>query len=192
MRADADQDQPVLLPALVRFSSVARARSGSASLRALGSFNSAILTARAVFTSSSVRLRMNTGLPRHITVMACPWLMGERSTSMEASACVEASGFIWWMKGHRATAAPTPTKACAAMTIKSRRLGSSAECDAKSASFCIRAPELVDQGENAAATSGSNACTSLDCQRTLHAFAGPVSRNRPIVRDGLPAPNWTY
>ena len=46
---------------------------------------------------------MNTGLPRHDTVMACPSLTGERSTSMEASAWVEASGFIWWMNGHSAS-----------------------------------------------------------------------------------------
>ena len=38
---------------------------------------------------------MKTGLPRQDTVMACPSLMGVRSTSMEASAWVEASGFIW-------------------------------------------------------------------------------------------------
>ena len=46
---------------------------------------------------------------------------------MEASACVEASGFIWLMNGHSATAAPTPAKDCARMTMKSRRLGSSVE-----------------------------------------------------------------
>src|SRR5262245_32804235 len=39
------------------------------------------------------------------------------------------------MKGHSATAAPTPAKACAAITIKSRRLGSSAVPVAKLASL---------------------------------------------------------
>ena len=82
------------LPVLVRFSSVALALSGRASLRATGSLRSASLTALAAFTSSSVRLRMNTGLPRHSTVMAWPGFTGETSTSVEAIACVEASGFI--------------------------------------------------------------------------------------------------
>ena len=96
-------------------------------MRALLSDRSASLTSTAFLTSSGVRLRMNTGLPRHNTVMAWPSLMGARSTSMEASAWVDASGFIWWMNGHSASAAPTPAKAWAAMTMKSRRLGSSAE-----------------------------------------------------------------
>jgi hypothetical protein len=42
---------------------------------------------------------------------------------------VDASGFIWWMKGQSAIAAPTPAKACAAMTMKSRRLDPSPLCD---------------------------------------------------------------
>ena len=46
---------------------------------------------------------------------------------MEAIAWVEASGFIWLMNGHSAIGAPTPANACAAITMKSRRVGSSAE-----------------------------------------------------------------
>jgi len=114
-------------PFLVRLASVAGALSGKSSLRALPSERSDSFTSTAFLTSSGVRLRMNTGLPRHTTVMACPSLTGDRSTSVEASAWVEASGFIWWMNGHSARAAPTPAKACAAITMKSRRLGASAE-----------------------------------------------------------------
>ena len=127
VRADTDQHQPVLFALLGAVVVGGRRLLGSASLRALRSLRSASLTARAAFTSSALRLRMNTGLPRHDTVMAWPSFTGDRSTSMEASACVETSGSIWLMNGHSATAAPTPAKACAAMTMKSRRLGASAE-----------------------------------------------------------------
>ncbi len=48
---------------------------------------------------SSVRLRMNTGLPRHLTVSDMPGSTEEMSTSIGASARAAASGFIWSMSG---------------------------------------------------------------------------------------------
>ena len=50
---------------------------------------------------------MNTGLPRHLTVSDMPGCSEETSTSMEASASVEASGRIWSMNGQATAAAPT-------------------------------------------------------------------------------------
>ena len=44
--------------------------------------------------SPSVRRRINTGLPRHVTVMLWPVSMAAKSTSIEARAFTEASGFI--------------------------------------------------------------------------------------------------
>ena len=119
------------MPFFVRFTSiagaplgqgiVARALIGQVSERRLGG---------CLRSRSSVRLRMNTGLPRHITVMAWPSLIGARSTSMEASAWVEASGFICWMSGQSVAAAPTAANEPAATIRKSRRVGSSV-CAAK-------------------------------------------------------------
>ena len=44
--------------------------------------------------SSSVRLRMNTGLPRHLTIMQLPGCRLPMSTSSEASARTSAAGFM--------------------------------------------------------------------------------------------------
>jgi hypothetical protein len=49
------------------------------------------------------------------------------STSVEASAKVDASGFIWLMKGHAVAAAPTAAAAPVAMKRKSLRVGSTEE-----------------------------------------------------------------
>ena len=54
-----------------------------------------------------VRLRMNTGLPRHLTISDMPGVSEATSTSIEASANVEASGRIWSMNGHATAPAPT-------------------------------------------------------------------------------------
>ena len=61
------------LPFLVRFTSVAGA-SPAARRCARWVLEVGQLDVRAAFTSSAVRLRMNTGLPRHDTVMAWPCL----------------------------------------------------------------------------------------------------------------------
>ena len=50
---------------------------------------------------------MNTGLPRHLTVSDMPGSSAETSTSIEASASVDASGRIWSMNGQANEAAPT-------------------------------------------------------------------------------------
>jgi hypothetical protein len=50
--------------------------------------------------------------------------MWERSTSVEAAASVEASGFIWSISGQTADAAPIAPTAPVAMNKKSRRVGS--------------------------------------------------------------------
>src|SRR5437764_10937536 len=60
--------------------------------------------------------------------MSCPSATGLRSTSIGApAAMVEASGFIWEMKGQSVTAPPTPAAAPVATNKKSRRVGWSAE-----------------------------------------------------------------
>ena len=94
VRADADQDQPVLV-ALLGAVGVGGGRLVGQLVvaRAEWSGSSATLTSFAFSISSAVRLRMNTGLPRQSTVIACPSLTGARSTSIEASAGA-ASGFI--------------------------------------------------------------------------------------------------
>src|SRR5215831_3809311 len=71
---------------------------------------------------------MKIGLPRQNTLMSCPSAIGERSTSIGApAAMVEASGFIWEMKGQSADAPPTAAAAPVATNKKSRRVGWSAE-----------------------------------------------------------------
>src|SRR5256885_1053249 len=97
-------------PFLVRLRSVAGAFSGRSSLRALVSESSEILTSAAFLISSGVRLRMNTGLPRPTTVMACPSLAGDRSPSVEASAS----------EGNLAHAAGPPHRAGFPLTLRSR------------------------------------------------------------------------
>ena len=77
-----------------RFASVAGASSGRLAFRAIGSGRSSTFTSLPSSTSFAVRWRMKIGLPRHITVMAWPSSMGARSTSVEASDSVDASGFI--------------------------------------------------------------------------------------------------
>src|SRR6476620_1592175 len=60
--------------------------------------------------------------------MSCPSATGLRSTSIGApAAMVEASGFIWEMKGQSAAAPPTAAAAPVATNKKSRRGGWSAE-----------------------------------------------------------------
>src|SRR6478672_8645437 len=60
--------------------------------------------------------------------MSCPSAIGVRSTSIGApAAIVEASGFIWEMKGQSVAAPPTAAAAPVATKRKSRRVGWSAE-----------------------------------------------------------------
>src|ERR1700676_3799752 len=60
--------------------------------------------------------------------MSWPEAIGARSTSIGApAAMVEASGFIWEMKGQRVAAPPTAAAAPVATKRKSRRVGCSAE-----------------------------------------------------------------
>src|SRR3954463_7298536 len=60
--------------------------------------------------------------------MSCPSATGLRSTSIGApAAMVDASGFIWEMKGQSAAAPPTAAAAPVATNKKSRRVGWSAE-----------------------------------------------------------------
>ena len=79
-------------------------------------------TASAALISAAVRWRMNTGLPRHCTVIAWPSLIGARSTSVDDSASAPASGFICDTNGHSDTAPPTAANAGPASARKSRRL----------------------------------------------------------------------
>src|SRR5689334_14227544 len=60
--------------------------------------------------------------------MSCPSAIGDRSTSIGApAATVEASGFIWEMKGQSVASPPTAAAAPVATKRKSRRVGCSAE-----------------------------------------------------------------
>src|SRR5579871_5737723 len=60
--------------------------------------------------------------------MSCPSAIGARSTSIGApAAIVEASGFIWEIKGQSEATPPTAAKAPVATKRKSRRVGCSAE-----------------------------------------------------------------
>src|SRR6059058_5855393 len=60
--------------------------------------------------------------------MSCPSATGLRSTSIGApAAMVDASGFIWEMKGQSTAALPTAAAAPVATNKKSRRVGWSAE-----------------------------------------------------------------
>src|SRR3546814_4647413 len=86
-----------------------------------GSRSSLSGTLLASACSAAVRLRMNTGLPRQLALMAWPGWIAETSTSIEASASTSADGFIWLTSGITAVAAPTPAKETAAMVMKSRR-----------------------------------------------------------------------
>ena len=88
---------------------------------------------------------------------------------MEASAWVEASGFICWMNGHSAAAAPTPAKACAAMTMKSRRLGSLRYAAPSLPPFSLLRPGLGAGRPAAPFRQPGSLHRSLDCQRTVHA-----------------------
>ena len=108
-----------------RSTSVAGASDAMLALRATGSFSSDIGTALAASISSGVRLRMNTGLPRHLAVSDMPGCSEETSTSTEASASVEASGRIWSMNGQARPATAPPAATAAAIWMKSRRFGSS-------------------------------------------------------------------
>ena len=71
-----------------------------------GSGKSSRDTALASEISSGVLLLIKTGLPLHKTVMLWPGAMGLKSTSVEARAFTDASGFIWSTKGHTNEAAP--------------------------------------------------------------------------------------
>src|SRR6185312_6332814 len=113
-------------PSLVRLASVACSSTGKSSLRAKASGRFLTSTFTADSISAFVRLRMKIGLPRHIAVIACPSLTGDKSISTEESAIVLASGFICWMNGHRSEAAPTAANALPATTMKSLRFGSKA------------------------------------------------------------------
>src|SRR6187455_2270322 len=60
--------------------------------------------------------------------MSCPSATGLRSTSIGApAAMVDASGFIWEIKGQSVAAPPTAAAAPVATNKKSRRVGWSAE-----------------------------------------------------------------
>jgi hypothetical protein len=63
---------------------------------------------------------MNTGLPRHTTVMLWPSSIGSRLTSVVEAASVSAAGFIWLINGQAAVAAPAAPKAPVAYKRKSR------------------------------------------------------------------------
>ncbi len=67
---------------------------------------------------------MNTGLPRHFTVMAWPTAIGFTFTSTWLSASVSAAGLRLLMKGHAVAIAPTAAIAPDATIRKSRRVGS--------------------------------------------------------------------
>src|SRR6185437_6968652 len=71
---------------------------------------------------------MKIGFDRQNTLMSCPSAIGARSTSIGApAAMVEASGFIWEMKGQSVATPPTAAAAPVATKRKSRRVGWSAE-----------------------------------------------------------------
>src|SRR5215468_3214982 len=89
------------------------------------------------------------GLPRQNTLMSWPSAIGERSTSIGApAAIVEASGFIWEMKGQSETTPPTAAAAPVATKRKSRRVGWSAE----DAVVTIPNPFIAAAGGTAPAT----------------------------------------
>ena len=72
--------------------------------------------------SSAVRWRTKTGLPRHTTVTAEPAAMGDRSTSVLASASTSREGFMEEMNGQAAAPTPTAVKAAVVRVRKSRRV----------------------------------------------------------------------
>ncbi len=118
------------LPLAARFSSVAGAEASEMfALRAIGSFSSSSLTAFASSISCCVRLRIATGLPRQRTEIDWPGSSAAMSTSMEARARVDASGFIWSMNGQATAAMPTAPKAPVVSIRKSRRVGSAGEAE---------------------------------------------------------------
>ena len=93
-------------------------------LSVCGSRSTDIGTASASLISSGVRWRMNSGLPRHFTVIAWPTCTGATFTSTVDSASVSAAGLRLLMKGQATAAAPTAPKAPVATMRKSRRVGS--------------------------------------------------------------------
>jgi hypothetical protein len=54
--------------------------------------------------------------------MVCPGCIGDKSTSIDESASTSAAGFMLSMNGHATAQAPTPPKAVAVKTMKSRRV----------------------------------------------------------------------
>src|SRR5579883_2794195 len=67
---------------------------------------------------------MNTGFPRHFTVIAWPTAIGFTFTSMVERASVSAAGLRLLMKGQAVAIAPTAAMAPVATMRKSRRVGS--------------------------------------------------------------------
>src|SRR5687768_11148253 len=90
-----------------RSRSVASASLAILALRATGSLSSSSFTAFAASAYAGVRLRKNTGVPRHLTVSDMAGVSDDTSTSIEEAANVDAAGRIWSMKGHARPAAPT-------------------------------------------------------------------------------------
>src|SRR5476651_481652 len=102
--------------------------------------------------------------------MSCPSAIGPRSTSIGApAAMVEASGFIWEMKGQSVATPPTAAAAPVATKRKSRRVGS-----AEDAVVTIPNPFSAAAG----GTAPGNAQTN---QRRLPAPAAPAAAERPLV-----------
>ena len=64
------------------------------SVSACGSRSSPLSTATSFSISAGVRRRMNTGLPRHLTVTVWPTSILLRSTSSDASASTSADALI--------------------------------------------------------------------------------------------------
>src|SRR6185437_732603 len=117
---------------------------------------------------------MKIGFDRQNTLMSCPSAIGARSTSIGApAAMVEASGFIWEMKGQSVATPPTAAAAHVATKRKSRRVGWSAE----DAVVTIPNPFLAAAGGTARETPKADA-QERD-QVRLPAPATPAAAERP-------------
>src|ERR1700677_4336075 len=102
--------------------------------------------------------------------MSCPEAIGVRSTSIGApAAIVEASGFIWEIRGQSVATPPTAAAAPVATKRKSRRVGS-----AEDAVVTIPNPFSAAAG----GTAPGNAQTN---RRRLPAPATPAAAERPRV-----------
>src|ERR1700730_2601827 len=103
--------------------------------------------------------------------MSWPEAIGARSTSIGApAAMVEASGFIWEMKGQSVAAPPTAAAAPVATKRKSRRVG----CSAEDAVVTIPNPFI--------AAAGGTAPRTPECDRErLPAPATPAAAEKPLI-----------